>query len=282
MMNMKKIVSIQDISCFGKCSLTVALPIISAMGIETAVIPTAVLSTHTGEGFKNYTFRDLTSDIPAIAEHWKSMDLRFDALYTGYLGSQEQVEIVSHFFDDFGRDDNFIIVDPVLGDAGKLYTGFTPSFVAEMRKLCSRADFIIPNMTEVSFLLDIPYTENYDDAYVKDVLRKLAALGCRTPVITGVHYDDKLQGAAAYDSAANKFYFSFGRNVDYRFHGTGDIFASVFTGACSLGMNIQQCLDISVKYTLDCIEATIPHLKEMWYGSCFELCLGKLIEYVKK
>ena len=235
MMMMKKIVSIQDISCFGKCSLTVALPIISAMGIETAVIPTAVLSTHTGEGFRNYTFRDLTSDIPAIAAHWKSMDLHFDALYTGYLGSMEQVGIVSRFFDDFSTKDNFIIVDPVLGDAGRLYKGFTPAFVAEMRRLCSKADFIIPNMTEVAFLLDIPYTENYDEDYVKDVLRKLSSLGCRTPVITGIHYDDKLQGAAAYDSAADKFYFSFDRNVNYRFHGTGDIFASVFSGACALG-----------------------------------------------
>ena len=282
MILMKKIVSIQDISCFGKCSLTVALPIISAMGIETAVIPTAVLSTHTGEGFKNYTFRDLTSDIPAIAAHWKSMDLHFDALYTGYLGSQEQVGIVSNFFDDFSTDDNYIIVDPVLGDAGKLYAGFTPSFVAEMRRLCSKADFIIPNMTEVSFLLDIPYTENYDEAYVKEVLKKLAALGCRTPVITGIHYNDQQQGAAAYDSATDKFYFSFGRNVDYRFHGTGDIFASVFSGGCALGKDIQQCLDIAVKFTLDCIDATVPHLEEMWYGSCFELCLDKLIGYVKK
>ena len=282
MMNMKKIVSIQDISCFGKCSLTVALPIISAMGIETAVIPTAVLSTHTGEGFKNYTFRDLTSDIPAIAAHWKSMDLKFDALYTGYLGSQEQVQIVSDFFDDFGTDDNYIIVDPVLGDAGKLYAGFTPSFVAEMRRLCSKADFILPNITEVSFLLDIPYTEDYDEDYIKDVLVKLSELGCKTPIITGVHFDDKLQGAAAYDSVNDKFYFSFGKNINSRFHGTGDIFSSVFSGACALGKNIQQCLDIAVKFTLDCIEATIPHMEETWYGSCFELCLGKLIGYVKE
>ncbi len=281
-MNMKKIVSIQDISCFGKCSLTVALPIISAMGIETAVIPTAVLSTHTGEGFKDYTFRDLTSDIPAIAKHWKSMDLKFDALYTGYLGSMEQVQIVSDFFDDFSTKDNYIIVDPVLGDAGKLYAGFTQEFVSEMKRLCAKADFIMPNMTEVAFLLGIPYTETYDEAYVRDVLRRLAALGCKVPVITGVHFDDKQQGAAAYDSVNDKYYFSFDKNVNMRFHGTGDIFSSVFSGACALGMDIQQCLDIAVKFTLDCIEATIPNMQETWYGSCFELCLGKLIEYVNK
>lgn len=282
MMIMKRIVTIQDISCFGKCSLTVALPIISAMGIETAVIPTAVLSTHTGEGFKNYTFRDLTSDIPAIADHWKSMDLKFDALYTGYLGSPEQVEIVSDFFNDFGREDNVIIVDPVLGDAGKLYAGFTADFVEKMKKLCAKADFIIPNMTEVSFLLGIPYTDKYDEDYIKNALRRLAELGCRVPVITGVNYDDRKQGAAAYDSENDRFYFSFDKNVNYRFHGTGDIFSSVFTGACALGMDIQQCLDIAVKFTLDCIEATVPNLEEMWYGSCFEYCLGKLIGYVKE
>ena len=281
MMLMKKIVSIQDISCFGKCSLTVALPIISAMGIETAVIPTAVLSTHTGEGFSGYTFRDLTSDIPAIAAHWKSMELSFDALYTGYLGSKEQVEIVSRFFDEFGNDNNYIIVDPVLGDAGRLYAGFDSDFVRRMRTLCAKADYIMPNMTEAAFLLDIPYTEEYDEDYVKDVLRRLAQLGCKTPVITGVHYDSKLQGAAAYDIRNNRFYFSFDKNVNHRFHGTGDIFSSVFTGACALGRDLQQSLDIAVRFTLDCIEATVPNMAETWYGSCFELCLGKLISYVK-
>ena len=159
---MKRAVTIQDISCFGKCSLTVALPIISAMGIETAVIPTAVLSTHTG-GFKGYTFRDLTGDIPQIASHWEKLGLSFDAIYTGYLGSPDQVQIVSDFFDSFGKEDNFIVVDPVMGDAGKLYAGFTDELVCGMRKLCAKADYIIPNMTEAALLLDIPYDENTDD-----------------------------------------------------------------------------------------------------------------------
>lgn len=278
---MKKIVSIQDISCFGKCSLTVALPIISAMGIETAVIPTAVLSTHTGEGFSGYTFRDLTSDIPDISDHWKKLGLKFNAVYTGYLGSPEQVQIVSDLFDDFGTDDNFIVVDPVLGDGGKLYAGFTDDFVKKMTKLCSKADFILPNLTEASFMLGIPYAEEYDEEYIHDVLKKLSALGCSTPVITGVHFGDGKQGAVAYDSKTDTFCSAFGDNVDHRFHGTGDIFASVFTGAVTLGKGLQQALDIAVKFTRDCIEETIPHLDEMWYGSCFELCLGKLIEYVK-
>ena len=146
---LKRIVTIQDISCFGKCSLTVALPVISAMGVETAVIPTAVLSTHT-TGFTGYTFRDLTADIPQIAAHWKNMGLTFDGIYTGYLGSREQVQIVSDFFDAFRGSETKIVVDPVMGDAGKLYAGFTPDFAGEMRKLCQKADVIVPNLTNDS------------------------------------------------------------------------------------------------------------------------------------
>ena len=152
---LKRIVTIQDISCFGKCSLTVAHPILCAMGLETAVIPTAVLSTHTYQ-FKDYTFRDLTSDILAIATHWKSLNLQFDGIYTGYLGSTEQVQIVSDFFDTFRNEHTSIIVDPVMGDAGKLYAGFTADFVQEMKALCKKADIIAPNMTEAALPLDRP------------------------------------------------------------------------------------------------------------------------------
>lgn len=277
---MKKIVTIQDISCFGKCSLTVALPIISAMGIETAVIPTAVLSTHTG-GFTNYTFHDLSDDIKDIADHWKSLKLQFDAIYTGYLGSASQVQIVSDFFDSFKTSNNFIVVDPVLGDHGRLYAGFTDEFVANMRQLCAKADYIMPNMTEASLLLDFPYTENYNEAFVKDTLKRLAELGCRTPVLTGVRFDKEYEGAAAYDPEKEEYFFSFDKHVDRRMHGTGDIFASVFTGAVTLKKTVQQSLDMSVKFIADCIESTLPCADEMWYGSCFELCLGKLIEYTK-
>lgn len=277
---MKKTVTIQDISCYGKCSLTVALPVISAMGIETAVIPTAVLSTHTG-GFTGYTFRDLTSDIPAISRHWKSLNIKFNSVYTGYLGSAEQIDIVSDFFDDFRTDDNFIVVDPVLADNGKFYAGFNEDFAEKMAGLCSKADYILPNMTEAAFMLKIPYTENYDKAYIEEILRKLAGLGCKVPVLTGVHFDDKKQGAAAYDSENDTFFWSFSDNIARSVHGTGDIFASVFTGAVTLGKDIQKSLDIAVNYTVECIKATIPHFDETWYGSCFELCIGKLIDMIK-
>lgn len=277
---MKKIVTIQDISCFGKCSLTVALPIISAMGIETAVIPTAVLSTHTG-GFTGYTFRDLTEDIPKITEHWKRLGLRFSGIYTGYLGSKEQINIVSDFFDDFSTADNFIAVDPAMADFGRLYAGFDEDFVCAMAELCGKADYILPNMTEASMLLGIPYRESYDRQYAEEILRRLAGLGCPTPVLTGVDSGDGREGAAAYDSVNDKFYYSFRRHIDCRCHGTGDIFASVFTGAVALGKSLQQALDISVNYTADCIEKTFPEKDEMWYGSAFELCIDKLLEYIR-
>lgn len=277
---MKKIATIQDISCFGKCSLTVALPIISAMGIETAVIPTAVLSTHTG-GFTGYTFRDLTEDIPKIAEHWKRLDLRFSGIYTGYLGSREQISMVSDFFDDFGTADNFIAVDPAMADFGRLYAGFDEDFVTAMAGLCGKADYILPNMTEASLLLEIPYREIYDRQYVEEVLRKLVGLGCPTPVLTGVDFGDGREGAAVYDSKNDRFHYSLRRHIDCRCHGTGDIFASVFAGAVALGKSLQQALDISVNYTADCIEKTFPEKDEMWYGSAFELCIDRLLEYVK-
>ncbi|MBR2284549.1 MAG: pyridoxamine kinase [Ruminococcus sp.] len=273
---MKRIVTVQDISCFGKCSLTVALPVISAMGIETAVIPTAVLSTHTGDGFSGFTFRDLTSDISGIAQHWSRLGLGFDSIYTGYLGSIEQLGIVSGLFDSFGGGDCFIVVDPVMGDSGKMYAGFTDEFTAGMRQLCSRADYIIPNLTEAALLLDRPYSTQQTEESVKKTLRELAELGCRTPVLTGVCLDGENQGAAAFDSASGEYCFSFRRQINRQVHGTGDIFASVFTGAVTLGMGLAQAVDTAVGFTHDCIEATLPQMDRYWYGSCFELCLGEL------
>jgi pyridoxine kinase len=194
----------------------------------------------------------------------------------------EQVQIVSDLFDTFSTKDNFIVVDPVLGDNGKLYAGLTMKNVTEMRKLCGKADYIIPNMTEVSFLLNIPYPEVCSMRSAEEALRRLAELGCRIPLITGVRFSDSEQGAAAYDSEKDEFYYSFETNIDRNVHGTGDIFASVFTGAVTLGKPLQRSLDMAVKFTHDCIEATLPAFEKTWYGTCFENCLGKLIGYVQE
>ena len=276
----KRIVTIQDISCFGRCSLTVALPILSAMGLETAVIPTAVLSTHTG-GFKGYTFHDLTEDIPKIAEHWNSINLEFDGIYTGYLGSTQQVEIVADFFDAFKKENTKIIVDPVMGDAGKLYAGFTPEFAREMRKLCSKADIIVPNMTEVSYLLDEPYTEHYDKEYIRNTLRRLTALGCPVAVITGVRYGDGMHGAVAYDSRTDSFCEAFLPHLESQMHGTGDVFSSVLSGAAVKGASLQKSIEAAVCFTVSSINETVPEKDKYFYGVCFEPKLGELAETAK-
>ena len=273
---MKRIVTIQDISCFGKCSLTIALPVISAMGVETCVIPTAVLSTHTG-GFKNFTFRDLTDDIQPIADHWKSLDLKFDAVYTGYLGSEAQIELMEGFFDTFGGENTLKIVDPVMGDKGKLYTGFTEKFAKRMAGLCGKADVIIPNLTESAYLLGEQYKEEgYSVDEVKAILKRLTALGCQTAVVTGVKTDGALQGAIAYDSNTDEYFEYFANDLPVSFHGTGDIFSSVLAGALTRGETMQKALELAVEFTVLSIKRTIGDERSHWYGVKFEECLSFL------
>ena len=278
---MKRIVTIQDISCFGKCSLTVALPIISAMGIEACCIPTAVLSTHTG-GFSGYTYRDLTSDIPEIAAHWNSINLNLDAVYTGYLGSFEQVKMVSDFFDEFKTENNLMIVDPVMGDKGKFYTGFTPEFAAEMRKLCCKADVILPNLTEASQLLGEAYVESgYDEEFIKNMLIRLSKIGSKIVVLTGVSFDDVSQGVMSYNSETGEFFSYFSENIPGYFHSTGDVFSSTITGALVKGFDLGKAIKIAVDFTVDCIKNTIGSEKEHWYGVKFEECIPSLMDMEK-
>lgn len=275
-----RVLSIQDISCFGKCSLTVALPIISAMGVETCIIPTAVLSTHTG-GFTGYHLRDLTDDIPKISKHWETLGLDFNLLYTGYLSSFEQLSIVENIFDTFGKN-AIKFVDPVMGDFGKLYSGFTPEFAEEMKNLCGKADIIAPNLTEASYMLKIPFaTPPYDEEYIKDILVRLTELGCRTAVLTGVIFSPEQQGAMAYDSKTKTFCSYFRENIDKKFHGTGDIFASTMCGALSLGKNLDYALKIAVDFSVECIIRSLND-KEHPYGVRFEECIPYLTDYLRK
>lgn len=274
---MKRIVTIQDISCFGKCSLTVALPIISAMGIEACCIPTAVLSTHTG-GFTGYTYRDLTSDIPDIAAHWNSIHLNLDAVYTGYLGSFEQIKIVSDFFDTFKTDNNLLIVDPVMGDKGKFYAGFTNEFANEMKKLCQKADVIIPNLTEAALLLGEEYTESgYDEGFIKNMLIRLSQLGSKIVIITGVSFDASSQGVMSYNSETGEFFSYFSDNIPGYFHSTGDVFSSTLAGALVKDCDMGKAIKIAVDFTVECIKNTIGYEKEHWYGVKFEECLPSLM-----
>lgn len=275
---MKRIVTIQDISCVGKCSLTVALPIISATGIETAVIPTAVLSTHTA--FKNFTYRDLTGDLPKIAKHWKQEKFNFDGIYTGYLGSIEQIDILKEFFKQFKTPDNFIFIDPVMADNGKLYAGFDANFVKEMKKLCKMADIIVPNLTEASYMLEKEYKEIYSEQEIKDILIELSNLGPKYVVLTGVSFKDNKLGVMSYNKETNEFFTYFKEKIPAKYHGTGDIFASTLVGAITNNNTLEEGLKIAVDYVWETINDTYKTNKKDAYGVNFETKIPYLINRI--
>ena len=276
---MKRIITIQDISCVGKCSLTVALPIISAAGVEAGVIPTAVLSTHTA--FPKFTFCDLTDEIQKISDTFEELNIDFDAIYTGYLGSFEQLSLVSDFFDRFG-DKAKIVIDPVMADNGQLYKGFTPEFAKSMAQLCSKADLILPNLTEASFMLGIPYNPNYDEEYIKDVLKKLTDLGAKAAALTGVSFSDDKIGVYLYDSEREEYYSYFNEKLPAAFHGTGDIYASATLGAMMRGFTVAKSLSIAVDFTLVTMKKTLADKDHRFYGVNFEEALPYYIERVNK
>lgn len=276
---MKRIATIQDISCIGKCSLTAALPIISAMGVETAIVPTAVLSTHTQ--FQNFTFRDLTDDLEPIRNHWQSQGFVFDAIYTGYLGSERQIALVEDYFKAFKTENNQIIVDPAMADNGKLYTGFDTHFAKKMSTLCSHADIILPNISEACLMLGVPYPgEDAGEATVKELLLRLAELGAKTVVITGVSFADGSLGFLGYHTQSNTF-FSYGtEKIPYKSHGTGDVFASAFTGALVNDFSVADALKIAADFTCACIKNTYEDPNRVSYAVNFEAEIPYLLKLV--
>lgn len=277
----------QDISCLGKCSLTVALPIISAMGSECVILPSAVLSTHTA--FKEFTFRDLTSDLVPIVEHWQREKFHFDSIYTGYLGSIEQINIVKKMFASFAQEGSGVlrIVDPCMADNGSLYKGFTLDFAKQMATLCAQADVILPNLSEASFLLgrDISQINGYDKTYVEKILAELAGLGAKNVVLKGI--DGGVFGEAGKIGIASlcggKLTTYFHEKLPTSFHGTGDVFASVFTGELvrnadplsvdSIGKGYKMAAD----FVVHSIKETVAHPNYNWYGVDFESVIGDIV-----
>ena len=274
---MRKIVTIQDISCYGKCSLTVALPIISAMGTETAIIPTAVLSTHTM--FQNFTVKDLSDQIEPISAHWKAENIRFDAIYTGYLGSFEQIDLMKQFFADFGSN-KLKFVDPAMGDNGKLYPAFDEKFARHMATLCAAADIIDPNLTEACFMLGEPYKEDgeYDEAYLKDILVKLTGLGAKIAILTGVSLEEGKLGAMGYNSQTKEFFSYFNEKIPVKYHGTGDIFSSALVGALIAGKSLEKAIEIAADFTRESIALTESDPDKSWYGVNFEQAIPFLLK----
>lgn len=277
-MNYPKILTIQDVSCVGQCSLTVALPVISACGVETCVLPSAVLSTHTG-GFTGYTFRDLTDDMPLILEHWKKEGIAFDAVYTGYLGSARQIEYVQEIAEGTLKKGGALIVDPAMADNGKLYPGFDDKFVNEMKKLCKKADYLLPNITEACLLTGKTFQMEYDKVYVKDIVDELLLSGAKNVILTGVSYSPDKTGVVVCSDAGFEYYEH--ERVGKNCHGTGDIYASAFTGALTRGASAFDAARIAADFVVDCIKATTED-QNHWYGARFEPVIGKLIGYLDK
>ncbi len=277
-MDYKRILTIQDISCVGQCSLTVALPILSACGIETAIIPSAVLSTHTG-GFTGFTVRDLSSDIPGIADHWRKEGIDFDAFYTGYLGSVEQIDMVLDIASTLGRPGAVNVFDPAMADNGSLYGAFDQAYVEGMKRLMAKGDYILPNITEAAFLADMPYEESYDETYVRELLGKLVALGAKNVVLTGVGYSEDRTGVVVYGAEDSSYDYYEHAKLPGGCHGTGDVYASVFTGMLLGGKTAVEAARIAADFTVECIEKTQGDPSH-WYGVKFELAIPDLVKHL--
>ncbi|MDR2805543.1 MAG: pyridoxamine kinase [Dysgonamonadaceae bacterium] len=278
MKNLKRAAAIHDISGFGKCSLTVALPILSAAGIETSVLPTAVLSTHTG-GFSNFTYRDLTDDIAPITAHWQSLGIRFEAIYTGFLGSFEQLDLVTRFFETFKTEETTILVDPVMADNGELYKIFSPAFPAGMRKLCEKADIIVPNLTEAALLVGEKYNPGpYTETYIEDLLKKLSAIGPKRIVLTGVFFNEEELGAATYDATTGETAYTFEKRIPGYYHGTGDVFGSALLSALMNDFSLNESAAIAVRFTTAAIRKTAAAGTDIRFGVNFEQSIPEFLK----
>ena len=276
LMTDQKVLTIQDISCMGQCSLTVALPIISACGIETVILPSAVLSTHTG-GFTGFTFHDLTDDIPGIMDHWVREGLKYDCLYTGYLGSILQIEYVRQLAANVLNEGAKLIVDPAMGDNGKLYHGFDETFAAEMAKLCGSADIILPNVTEASFMTGLECRlDEHDEAYVLSLLKALGNLGAKKIILKGIRYHKDEISVAVYETATGKLEYYTTEYIHYLSHGTGDCYTAAFTGAIMQGRSDLEAASIAADFVLESIRRTLGDENHR-YGVKFEKALPMLV-----
>lgn len=273
-MSYRRILTIQDISCVGQCSMTVALPILSACGHETCILPAAVLSTHTG-GFGAPAITNLTPNMEAIWRHWQRQGITFDAIYTGYLGSAEAIRTAAEIAESLLTPEGVLIVDPAMADHGKLYSGFDSVYAEEMKMLCLRADVILPNITEAAMMTGMPYSDTPDEVYVRNLL---AQLGRKDVVLTGVGFKPDETGAAVRSNG--EVFFHTHRRIGANYSGTGDIFASAFTGAYLQGKSLECAVQVASNFTLRCIQNTFDHPAH-WYGVKFETALPYLIELLK-
>lgn len=280
--NQPRAAVIEDISGAGKCSLTVALPVLSVAGVSCSVLPTAVLSTHPG-GYTGYTYRDLTEDLLPFASHWKKEGLHFDALYSGFLGSHAQLQIVKEIFTLFNDGNSFVLVDPVMGDHGKLYSLYSPDMVDGMRQLCGKASVITPNMTEAAFLAGVPYQDGpYTRPYIQGLLRQLAELGAAQVVLTGVYFDDSQIGAACYEKQTETFGVELTKRIPGYYHGTGDVFGAALLAGILQKLPLKEALRLAVEFVGRCAARTAKAGTPVREGLCFEPELAAFGEIIMK
>jgi pyridoxine kinase len=256
----------QDLSCVGQCSLTVALPVLSAYGVEAAILPTAILSNHTM--FKGWSYLDLTPEIENIYKNWKNNNFKFDAFLLGYLGKSTLMDLAEQCFDEFSADNAPIIIDPAFGDNGKLYGGFDDNYVKAMAHLLRRADFILPNITEACFLTGNEYLTEYDKSYIEKLVTSLTKVCGGTIIITGVELDGKI-GEVIYDGKGYEYVLL--EKLPQFKHGTGDIFASVFAASYLSGKTIAKSCEEAGRFVADCLKATGD---DHFYGVHFESVLA--------
>ena len=274
----KKIATINDISCIGKCSLTVALPLLSCAGFETCPVPTAVLSTHTGD-FTGYTFHDLTGEMHPIFNHWKTLDCNFDAILSGYLGSFDQLKFTEEFIEYYSSH-SFILVDPVMGDHGSLYKGFDADFVKGMANLCKRADLIVPNITEACLLTSTPYLGNTQTKeQIELLINSLRQITDADIVLTGVSFNEDEIGVAVYKDGKTTYIKD--KKYDVLFHGTGDVFACTLLSALMLGFDLENASEKAIKFVITCIKKTIETVGRKHYGVNFELCIPDFLNLMQ-
>lgn len=272
----KKVVAVHDLSGVGHVSLMAVIPVLSSMGFQVCPLPTAVLSTHTQ--YPTYSFLDLTEEMEHIIENWEKLGIRFDTFYTGYLGSPKQAQIVEAFISKFRRENDMVVVDPVLGDNGHLYKGITGEMVTEMKRLVRQADIITPNLTELYYLLDMPSQEHITDAELKKALKALSDQGPSIVIATSVPVsgDPRSTSVYAYNRFGNRYWKVTCPYLPAHYPGTGDTFTSVITGSLMQGDSLPIALDRATQFILQGIRATFGYEYNNLEGIMLEKVLHNL------
>ena len=271
-----KILTIQDISCFGQCSITVALPIVSAFGIETAILPSAVLSTHTA-GFTDFTVRDLTEDLPEIRKHWEKEGIDFDAIYTGFIASIEQLDYIKDIIDSRLKGEGLVFVDPAMADHGEFYNGFDQEFADKMGELCKLGDYILPNTTEACYILHRPWKKEFTKEEMLEMAEELSAFTKRYVILKGDTHKQGQLGMIVLDKQEGTCEIVYNDRIDYVSHGTGDVFASAFVGSTMIGKAPTAAAKVAGEFTKRAIEKTIGDENHK-YGVKFEQVILELSE----